>query len=253
MEWTTRRGHALLVGFRAADAGDVPRPPPWRAPVRRGDFLAMVAGTHVRGGLVFVAHPRVPLRTWPDDTFGADGVEVWGLDEFFMRNRQALRWWHGRLVRGERLVAVGGTDLHPGAVIRRHRHPLLRVHAPTCDAGAVLAGLRAGHVQVVRDVGSPVIVLGLEAGGALDFAEGEAGDAVALHGRDEVDLQLRVVGGAGARLRVLGPAGELHAHTVAAPDEALRLRVRARPGEFVRAELHRGRRLLGLTNPLYFR
>jgi predicted metal-dependent phosphoesterase TrpH len=251
MEWTTRRGHALLLGFRMDGPFDAILPPPWRAPVRRGDFLAMVARTHARGGVVIVAHPRVPLRTWPDDTFGADGVEVWGFDRWFMRNRQALRWWHERLRRGERLVAMAGTDLHPGAWLRSHRHPLVRVFAPRCDAAQVLAGIRRGRAVLVRGASTPRVIVGVEAAGAIDFAEGGPGDVVAA--QDHVDVQVRVLDGAGATLRVLGTHGELRSRNVVTADELLRLRVRVRSGDFVRVELHRGRELLALSNPVYVR
>lgn len=251
MEWTTRKGHALLIGFRAGAREEAILPPPWRAPVRRGDFLAMVARTHARGGLVIVAHPRVPFRTWPDDTFGADGVEVWGFDKWFMGNRQARRWWHERLVRGERLVAMAGTDLHPGAWLRSHRHPLVRAFAPRCDADAVLGAMRGGRAVLVRGKQTPRVVIGVEGGGAIDFAEAGPGDVAAAS--SPIDVQVRVIGGAGTKLRVLGTHGELHARTIAGDDEATRLRLRVRSGEFVRVELHRGRKLLALSNPIYVR
>ncbi|WAS96542.1 CehA/McbA family metallohydrolase [Nannocystis punicea] len=245
MEWTTRRGHALQIGIHLDSPADAILPPPWRSRVVADDFRRMVAETHRRGGLVIIAHPRVPFRTWPDDTFGADGVEVWGLDSVVIRNRQAVRWWHDRLIRGERLIAVAGTDLHPGAWLRDHRRPLNRVTAATCGAADVLAGMRAGRVLLVDDRDAPRVVL------AVDGAR--PGDAVELAGRTEIDLQLRVLAGAGARVRLLGPAGELFARTVASADATVRLRLRVRPGEFVRAELHRRRKPLALTNPVYFR
>lgn len=253
MEWTTRRGHALLIGFSATHKADAILPPPWRARVGEHEFRRMVDETHRRGGLVVIAHPRVPFRTWPDDSFGADGVEVWGLDSVFIRNRQALRWWHERLARGERLVAVAGTDLHPGAWYRDHRRPLNRVRAPSCSADDVLAGLRAGHVLLVADADAPHLTMTIEGGAAGGPAEAEAGDVVALQGRRELPVQVRVLAGDGARLRLLGPAGELFERTLTGADVTLRLRLRVRPGEFVRAELHRGRRPLALSNPLYFR
>ncbi|HEY8377487.1 MAG TPA: hypothetical protein VIK91_13420, partial [Nannocystis sp.] len=178
---------------------------------------------------------------------------VWGLDYAFMRNRQAIRWWHDRLARGERLVAVAGTDLHPGAWLRRHRRPLNRIAAPSCRADDVLAGLRAGHVVLVGERDAPGLVLGVETGGALDFAEGRAGDVVAVDGREFVELQVRVLGGENAHLRIVGDAGLLHESTLRAREAAVRLRIRVRPGSFVRAELLRGRRPLVLANPVYFR
>jgi predicted metal-dependent phosphoesterase TrpH len=252
MEWTTRRGHALLIGFHADDRQDAILPPPWRSAITRADFQAMVDRTHARGGLVIIAHPRVPLRTWPNETFAADGVEVWGLDLALMRNGAALRWWHDRLVAGERLLALAGTDLHPGATIRRHRHPLNWVYAARCDAPTLLAAIRAGHILVVRDAHAPQVLLGVETGGALDFADAREGDTLALT-TPTIEVQLRVLAGAGATLRVLGPAGVLHTRRIAAADERVRLRLRVAPGDFIRAELRAGRRLLALTNPVYLR
>lgn len=252
MEWTTRRGHALLIGFTMATRTDAILPPAWRVPVTRADFQAMVTTTHARGGLVIIAHPRVPFRTWPEDTFGADGIEVWGLDLGLMRNRAAQRWWHERLVGGERLLAIAGTDLHPGAAIRSHRHPLNWVYADRCDPPTLLAAIRAGHLLVVRDARAPLVLLGAETGGTLDFADAREGDSLTGTG-PTVDIQLRVLAGADATLHVFGRAGLLHTRTITRADELLRLRVRVAPGDFIRAELRSGRRLLALTNPVYLR
>ncbi len=252
MEWTTRRGHALLIGFDAARPTDAILPPPWRDPVRVPDFRAMVDTTHARGGLVIIAHPRVPFRTWPEHTFGADGVEVWGLDNALMRNPASLRWWHERLVGGERLLAAAGTDLHPGAGIRRHHHPLNWVYAASCEAPAILAAVSAGHLLLVRGRATPVVLLGAETGGVVDFADAREGDVLRAGDRP-IDLQVRVLAGAGVRLRVLGRAGLLLERTIEGADHSVRLQLAARPGEFVRAELRRRGRLLAVSNPLYVR
>lgn len=255
MEWTTRRGHALLIGFTAATRDDAILPPAWRSPVTRADFTAMVDRTHARGGLVIIAHPKVPFRTWPDDTFGADGVEVWGLDLGLMRNRAAQRWWHDRLVAGQRLIAIAGTDLHPGAAIRSHRHPLNQLTADRCDPATLLAAIRAGHVLVVRDAHAPIVLLGAETGGPVDFADARAGDTLTLAtlAGPTLDIQLRVLAGVGTTLRVLGRRGLLHTRRITSADEQVHLRLRPAPGDFIRAELHAGRRLLTLTNPMYLR
>ncbi len=249
MEWTTRSGHALLIDPRVDLPATELLPPPWRTRPRTADFRAMVDRTHARGGIVVIAHPRVPFRTWPDDTFGADGVEVWGLRSFVMRNPAALRWWHDRLVRGERLIAVAGTDLHPGARVRRHREPLNRVHAARCDAPTVLAAVRAGHLALVRDRHAPTLLLGVETGGDLDFADAQAGDLVPATAT--LDLQIRVLRGGTVGRAGGGRAGLLPARTLDPANPAVRLRLRPRPGDFVRAELRRGRALLAVSNPVY--
>ncbi len=252
MEWTTRAGHALLIGFTATTPSEAILPPPWRSKVTDADFHQMVDRTHARGGLVIIAHPRVPFRTWPDHTFGADGIEVWGLDMAIMRNAAAQRWWHARLTAGEHLLAVAGTDLHPGATLRRHRHPLNWVYAERCDPPTLLAAIGAGHSLVVRNAAAPVVFVGVENSGVVDFADAREGDTLAVTG-PTIDVQLRVLGGAGTTLRVLGRPGLLHTHRIVQADQAVRLRLRVRPGDFIRAELYHGRRLQSLTNPVYLR
>lgn len=249
MEWTTRRGHALLIGLRAQGPWDAPLPPPWRTWPSDQDISNMVQETHARGGLVVIAHPSVPFRTWPESHYGADGVEVWGLDSAWIRNEQAIARWQRWLAGGARLVALAGTDLHPGALLRRHRRPLNRVDAASCDVPALVAAIRAGHVLLVDDPGAPQLALGVESGGALDFADAVPGDR---HPAGPVDLQARVLGGRGTTLRLFDRRGLFHSHAVTTDDDVVRLRLRADAGQFVRAELRRGRRLLALSNPIYF-
>lgn len=59
--------------------------------------------------------------------------------------------------------------------------------------------------------------------------------------------------GAGATLTVLGRAGLLHTRRITTADDLVRLRLSVAPGDFIRAELRSGRRLLTLTNPVYLR
>lgn len=251
MEWTTRRGHALLIGLRARDPWDAPLPPPWNTPPTDHDFRDMVEQTHARGGLVVIAHPSVPFRTWPNSHFGADGVEVWGLDSAWIRNELAIARWHAWLAGGARMFAVAGTDLHPGAALRRHRRPLNWVDAASCDAPTLVAAMRAGRVLLVDRASGPQLVLGVETGGGVEFADAVPGDVLAS-GDAPVDLQIRVIGGAGAELHVLDRRGLALVRAVDSHDAAVRLRLRPRAGDFVRAELRRGRRLLALSNPIYF-
>lgn len=249
MEWTTRRGHALLIGLRAEGPFDAPLPPPWKTWPSDHDIEDMVEETHARGGLVVIAHPSVPFRTWPESHYGADGVEVWGLDSPVMRNERAIGRWQTWLAGGARLFAVAGTDLHPGALLRRHRHPLNLVDAATCDVPSILAALRSGRILLIDDTDAPRLVVGLESGGAPDFADAVPGD---VHPPGSADLQFRVLGGAGTQLHVIDRRGLLSTFPITAADQSVRLRLHARPGDFVRAELRRGRKLLALTNPIYF-
>ena len=78
---------------------------------------------------------------------------------------------------------------------------------------------------------------------------------MSLEGRGSIEVQLRVLAGDGARLRVLGRAGLLLERRITGQDRSVRLQLKVRPGDFVRAELYagRGRKLMALSNPVYFR
>lgn len=113
-EWTSDDGHAGLVMFEPAGGPIIPctRPSAGR-PCEGGqpDYKRMVDEVHRRGGFVIINHPKLARHIWPDDSLGADAVDIaWNLTD--TKGKKARAWWHSLLVRGQRPIAIGGSDYH---------------------------------------------------------------------------------------------------------------------------------------------
>lgn len=183
------------------------------------------------GALVAVCHPKPFGPPW--EYAGARGyhaVEVWN-GPWELLNVEALRFWEAHLARGERVVALGGSDTH---FLRRAHHAALG--RPTTwigtggarDAAAVLAALREGRSFVSAAAEGPQLYLSLEASG----------------------VRARVVGAPGATLALVGDGGAIAARAIDAADwdETFPL-PRAR---YVRAQVSDpSGALLALANPLW--
>jgi hypothetical protein len=142
-------------------------------------------------------------------------------------NGVALAWWDSLLRAGRRVVAVGGSDTHH----LQRPEPADRLGRPTTWAyvgadrsvAGVLSALRKGQVFISHDVDGPQLYL--------------------------TRNSARVLGGAGATLRLLSRGGVDTSVTVASDDWTTG--VVTRPESYVRAELAHGDEMLALTNPLW--
>jgi hypothetical protein len=261
-EWTTPEGHAGLVAFRAENArhaiwpctkpgsphpcpttraGPAVRPEagpkgPLAASGRPPDYRRMVDEVHRRGGLVFINHPKLIRHVWPDDTFGADAIDIgWNLsDPLGDRGRG---WWHALLVRGIRIGAVGGSDYHyflwphekpaPGddprvplvcgdatpnapasgrvTPVPELEKPVNLVRAGERTGAAVVEAMRRNRTIVLRHPGAPRAFLGADLDGDGRFDDAREGDSIPALPGQTIRFQARVTGGDGRALRILGP------------------------------------------------
>lgn len=123
----------------------------FRVPESRAVEAAMRAAA-ASGALVTVCHPKPFGPEWEYDASGYHAVEVWN-GPWARLNSVALAFWEEVLRRGERIVAVGGSDTHRlRSADPDPRHaaalglPATWVEAGGhADASAVLAALREGR------------------------------------------------------------------------------------------------------------
>jgi hypothetical protein len=174
------------------------------------------------GAFVSVNHPKPFGPAWEYDTIRSmHAVEVWN-GPWARLNSTALDFWEERLRLGQRLVAVGGSDLH---VLRHHiedpRHtqalgmPTTWVEAGQgADAATIIDAMRAGRTFVSAGPAGPQLYLELEARG----------------------VKVSVRGGHGMTLVVLGDQGALGAAAVQSDDWCTTVTV-PRPATYVRAQL----------------
>lgn len=249
-EVTTYSGHANVWGlrewldFRCQDSEAVRR---------------IMDYAERKGALFSVNHPKSYGPPWEFDGVAPRCMEVWQAP-WRWYNWESLELWEERLGRGERIVAVGGSDTHsiPPA---RPLHP----HGPGepttwvyCENGlsepALLDGISKGHVFLSEDASGPTLLLTAR----LDGSEAMMGDALEVGGGASVTFRLQYAGPAGKKLRLL--RGRELVLEVEAPHEEYTHEVTlsvTEPG-YVRAEVmglrgrpERGEVVHAMTNPIY--
>jgi hypothetical protein len=143
VELTSYKGHANLLGqpdsledFRV---------------LTREQVVEQLNKARAKGALVSLNHPFCPDCPWE---FGFDvpydAIEVWN-GPWRTLNETAVRWWQEQLAAGQRIVAIGGSDVHRTEPYVRHGAPTAYVLANAETTEAVMEGIRSGHVVLSMD------------------------------------------------------------------------------------------------------
>ncbi len=257
-EWGSRMaktfwGHVGIIGLE----GDIDVDPL----KERSD---MFAEAKQRGAVAVINHPFNWALFWrePDIPEDAGGVEVWNQswNMVAMDNSRSLLWWDAALRNGRRLLAVGGSDVHGVSLLGGDAWPSSAIDSPVnlvwaqdTTVPGIMAGVRAGHVIVVRNSQGPRVEL-----------QATLGDRIAMVGDElpavaEGMLRARVTGGKGLVLTFHSKAGKVFEQTLETDDQIIeRPQTLAADGDFVRAELREPSgwpepAMVALTNPIYFR
>lgn len=263
-EVTTYRGHANMWGlrewidFRCADAESMQA-------VQR--FVLQ------KGGLISVNHPKSVGPPWLFE--GRDGypcMEVWQAPWRFY-NWESLERWDDMLRRGERVVAVGGSDVHSVPPQRpMHPHglgnPCTWVYAqggPSTGSGwapsedSILDGIRRGHVFISDDPDGAQLILTADADGDGRF-EKMMGDTVEAAEGQRVSFRVWTNGGTDRRLWLICDGLPLGIIPLDRAEAAHTFSLEPSGRSYVRAELRgfrgrpeRGEVVWAMTNPIWLR
>jgi hypothetical protein len=255
-EVTTYWGHANMWGlrewieFRCAD----------------DDSLRKVQQYVLRkGGLISVNHPKCVGPPWLFKGWGGyPAMEVWQAPWRFY-NWESLERWDAMLRAGQRVVAVGGSDVHsipPAAP--RHPHGLAE---PTTyvwaeDGGSeesILDGIRRGHVFVSDAPRGAHVMLTADVDGDGEY-ETMMGDTIEASEGQRLRFRAQVHGGVDRRLWLLTDAGVLDIIPLTEVDSTFDFTLEPAGRSYVRAELrgHRGRPERGevvwaMGNPIWLK
>ena len=238
-------GHATVSGIDPGDWLDW-RQTPLGLPLPTGEPGARITDflrdARALGGFVSAAHPLGAHLSWQflaegmvDPTALPDALEVW-TGQWQPDDEAALEVWDSLLVRGIRVVANGGSDMHglnnseallPGT-------PTTVVCASSLSRGAVLDALRKGRCFVTRTPGGAEIYL--QASGPDGQREIVGGTVRGAFG-DTVHVEARVRGGGGMRFSFVVDGVTMPPQLVDGDDVTLHTALTIGVTGYVRAEL----------------
>lgn len=255
-------GHAIVAGLPSADAWLDWRLRPAFLPLLGNERRVTAFFDAVRsfGAFAAPAHPFVGFKSWQfmldgggDPAARPDGIEVWN-GGFTSADRLALRWWDRQLRRGNRVTAVGGSDLHerpegedqtagPGT-------PTTIVGATDLSPAALVAALKAGRVTLSSRPDGPR--LHVEAAGP-DGQRATVGGTIHGTDSDTVAVRVRAERARGAALVAITERSRRVVATIADDRQVVDVRRQVGEGGHVRFELRRGllRHVEALANPVW--
>jgi hypothetical protein len=253
-EITMYTGHANVWGldgwidFRGTDEERVQR---------------LVEHANQRGSMFSINHPDSPIPWKHNSVQGYQAVEVWNAPWRYY-NEPALERWQGHLNRGERMVAVGGSDSHcvPPAHMTQPNGPgepctWVWVTGPLTQK-AVLDAVAAGRVFISEAPNGPMLDLRADVDGDGVF-EVMAGDVFQPRPGQRVRFHAKYRGPDGKHLRFFtnrGLARDVVAETEEFDDE---FELLCEGDDYLRVECRgfrgrpdRGEVVHAMTNPIHW-
>ena len=235
-EWSSGDGHmTLLFADEAASSNAEALTNGWvygpgnRGPLdSEGVYEDIISSVHAAGGVVMINHPELAIHSFPEDSYGADGVEVGippnPLDDIgggavgLQASAEARRYWQRRLVSGDRLAGTAGSDHHHGggdipgleaptfgvAVNLLRIDPALPMPASAADAvanpaltiqqrsNAVVDAVRTSHIMVVEDINAARVYIGADTDADGRFHNARAGDCIQPESFDGAEFRVRL-------------------------------------------------------------
>ncbi|RKL65004.1 hypothetical protein CR203_23005 [Salipaludibacillus neizhouensis] len=152
VELTTNRGHSNFYGvkrpfndFRCQTIQDVKR---------------IISEGKANNALISANHPHCDncWWDWGLENFDFEYVEIWN-GPWSDRNLRALNWWHEQLVKGKRIIALGGSDKHGPDEWIKYGEPTTAVEASIHSPQGILKAIEKGRVSILSTPKGAVIDL----------------------------------------------------------------------------------------------
>ncbi len=124
-------------------------------------YAELVEKARASGAHVSVNHPFDRKLSWKidRDNYKMDSVEVWN-SPMHTDNVYCLDWWTAKILKGEFIPAVGGSDYHRDYVVTKLLCvPTTYVYAESNSIEDVLTAIRRGNVFVTNSPKAPKLFL----------------------------------------------------------------------------------------------
>src|SRR6185295_4151377 len=171
----------------------------------------LIENANSRGSMFSINHPDSPIPWKHPEVRSYQAVEVWNAPWRWF-NEPALLRWDDRLKRGERMVAVGGSDSHcvPPAEMKQPNGPgepctWVFIDGPLTQR-AVLDAVERGHVFISEAPNGPFIELRADVDGDGNF-ETLPGDRIEASPATPVRFHVKYRGPDGKHIRFFSKQG----------------------------------------------
>lgn len=176
-EITVEAGHVNIWGVK------VPAEPPYDI-TDENSYIDIINKCKDKGATVCANHPfctncgfRIDVNTLP-----VHCVEVWNTIQH-SDNVTNMKWWVSKLLNGERLAAVGGSDFHRDyAGVNFLAMPATVVYSKSNSAEDILSALKEGRSFVTNTPNTSMLYLSAEGasiGDSIELTDGLTGECKA--------------------------------------------------------------------------
>lgn len=155
MEFSTRGGDSNIFGLRQ-----------WEQMLKHEDEAGVsqtIIEAKKSGAMVSMNHPFIPNKPWEWSFDDFHCIEIWR-GEWNQSNQMALDYWQKRLAKGERIVGIGGSDIHDENQGRWYGLPTTAVKTTAFHYRGILEAIRNGQVCVLSGPDQPVLEVIIDEG-----------------------------------------------------------------------------------------
>lgn len=125
------------------------------------EYYELINKAREAGAHISVNHPFDRKLSWriDRDTFKMDSVEVWN-SPMHTDNVYCMDWWTDKLMKGEFIPAIGGSDFHQDYVVTNLLCvPVTYVYAESNSLEDILSAIKRGNVFVTNSPNSPKLFI----------------------------------------------------------------------------------------------
>ena len=228
VEWTHYKGHMNFFGVKNPFGNSF---------IANGkeEMHSLISEARSRGAVISVNHPkcRICPYLW-DDEDAFDMMEIWN-GPMRPTNTDGIAWWTELLKKGRKIPAVGGSDYHSPKGAARIGNPVTAVYSDSPSAEDILAAVRNGHCYVAFSKDAPVI--------DLHYGEKRMGDTAIINGYNKLNISVKNLNDEKIILVTDKEEKEIRPGSIPVGDIKF---------AFIKILGRHGRRILAVSNPIYF-
>lgn len=170
MEWTHYNGHCNFLGVKNPIKNFVSND--------KAKTVEIMEEAKANGALITLNHPCCPYCGWKwgfDVPF--DALEIWN-GPMKKSEYDAIESWNSRLIHGEMIPIVGGSDSHKTELFRMIGTPTTFLYCDSKGQSDIINAIKKGHAFISYSAEGPRIEFSVGAavmGDCIDFIENQDG------------------------------------------------------------------------------